>query len=191
MNKHKFVSIFLLLATLVCAASANADFIGSYDVSNWTTTVTPIGSDASVDTIGAPLSVTLISGDNGSGVPSTVDFTIAAVAGAQVFFHWDYDTLDIDPSFDPFGYLLNGTFTQLTTNGIFIPQSGDALFTVNTGDIFGFRQASVDSTFGSGVTTVSRFTVTAVPEPATLVLVFIGVLGFLGDDWRRRKRLIS
>lgn len=206
MSKNKLVSLLLLFATLVCASSANADFIGSYDVSNWTTTVTPFGSDGSVDISAAPLSITLTSGNNAGliGFASTLDFTIPVVVNSTIFFQWDYHTLDIDPILDPFGYLLNGAFTDLTTSGaIFNPISGtflpqiavNTLLNVNAGDIFGFRARSEESRDGAGITTVRLFTATPtavpVPEPATLGLLIMGSIGLLVNDRRRKQQTVS
>lgn len=175
----------LLLVTTV--APVEAGFISYYDVTNWTTTKTPGTSDASVDTFLAPASVTLIGADNEVG-PSNLDFTVAAHSNGTVTFNWDYTSYDTwDASWDPFGYLLNGVFTQLTDNGGSSSQSGVVSFLVSSGDIFGFRQASVDSILGRGVTTVSDFNA-PVPEPMTLALLGLGLLGG-ARRLRSRQRL--
>jgi hypothetical protein len=200
--KNKIFALFFLFTILLCAHSAKADFIGSYDVANWTTTVTP-GSDAAVSTSLAPLSLTLTSGDNGIGLGfySIVSFTIPVAATGILSFHWDYDTYDVDGSeYDPFGYLLNGVFTPLTTDLLFVHQSGDVLLPVSIGDIFGFQQDATDSIEGSGVTTISAFSghvaavpvvaipVAAVPEPATFGLMTLGLIGFVCQALRRKTQ---
>ena len=165
------------------------DFTGAYDVSNWTST---IGGDGSVNTSGAPNSIVLTGADDGSeddgGVAQNVDFTIAAMGAGSVSFSWAFSSFDSGgPSWDPFGYLLNNTFVQLTDGAGSNSQSGLASFAVMTGDVFGFRQASEDSLFGAGVTTISVFSApTAVPEPASLALLGIGLAG-LGFIRRRRS----
>ena len=85
--KNKFFAVFFLFTILLCAHSAKADFIGSYDVANWTRTVT-LGSDAEVSTVAAPLSLILTSGDNGIGFgfPSSVSFTIPVAATGILYF---------------------------------------------------------------------------------------------------------
>ncbi|RMH04315.1 MAG: PEP-CTERM sorting domain-containing protein [Nitrospirae bacterium] len=168
---------------------AFADFTGPYDVANWTASTERGGS---IDLSGAPTSITLTSGDDGSGVPSNQDFTIAAVAQSIVRFAWDYETFDLfaDPFFDPFGFLRNGTFLQLTDDNGPITQSGVGEFLVMSGDVFGFRASSFDSDFGPAVTTISEFSVSTVPEPSTLLLLTSGLAGIIGYRvWKGAARV--
>lgn len=144
-----FVCLFL--------GSANAaiinDFTGGYDASNWDQSL----DGGSIDLSGAPFSIIAISSNSGGGSSNT-EFTIAALEDGLVTFDWLYNTADSDgSSFDPFGWLLNGVFTQVTTNGVFATQSGTESFSVLSGDIFGFRAYSTDSVFGSATTTISNF----------------------------------
>lgn len=176
----------ILTALLFCAvgfmAPANAAFINYYAVGNWTTTVT--SGDGSVDLAGAPNTLSLTSSDNGSG--GDVDFTIAAAAGGQVSFGWSYTTVD-QPEFDPFGYVLNNTFFALSSDGGSQAQSGTALFSVASGDVFGFRMTSADGIFGAATANLSSFSAPAgaVPEPETYALMGIGSLALA---WARRRQ---
>ncbi len=152
-------SAFLVLLTFGFAlpTSANVinDFTGPYDVANWTTTITQGGS---VDTSGAPASVSLTSSDTGSGNSETVDFTVAAAANGNVTFDWVFVTNDVDgPIWDPFGYLLNGTFTQLTDDLGPDTQFSTFMFSVLEGDIFGFRAFTVDDLLGASTTVIEKF----------------------------------
>ena len=92
-------------------------FTDSYAPANFS--LTNSNADGFVNTSGAPASISITGGDNGSSsFGSTKFFTTAAAAGL-VSFDWNYSTQDaqsFDPSFDPFGFNLNGIFTQLTNS---------------------------------------------------------------------------
>jgi len=73
-----------------------------------------------------------------------------------VSFDWAYVTADSSPVDDPFGYLLNGAFTQLTVDYFPNIQSGSKSLSVLAADVFGFRQSSADSTNGRASTSISN-----------------------------------
>ena len=95
-------------------AQALTHFSGYYAPANWTQS---IQGDGSIDTSTAPGSILLVGANNWTGVDlnQNTDFTIAAPTAGTVSFDWNFSTIDL-PEFDPFGYLLNGAFTQLTNN---------------------------------------------------------------------------
>ena len=160
------------MALALASGSASASFIGAYDVSNWMQSL----NGGSINLTGAPESVVLTSSNDGSG-PDNTDFTIAAIGTGQVSFDWAYTNGDGDgSSWDPFGYLLNDVFTQLTANEQFGSQNGTASFLVNSGDVFGFRIFAIDSGFGSSTASVRGFSA-PIPEPASLALLGIGLAG--------------
>jgi hypothetical protein len=166
-------------ATLGLAATpaqALTLFEGTYAPANWAQS---IGGDGSINTGGAPTSVTLNGSDDSSAFANT-DFTISAPLGGTVSFDWSYTTNDF-PFWDPFGYLLNGTFNQLTNNSGGQAQSGSAAFNVATGDVFGFRQNTDDSLFGRASTTITNFNA---PVPGPLPLLGAGA----AFGWSRRLR---
>ena len=170
-------------ATLGLAATpaqALTLFEGTYAPANWAQS---IGGDGSINTGGAPNSVTLNGSNNGSGwgFEANTDFTISAPLGGTVSFDWFYATNDEQPVWDPFGYLLNGSFNRLTNDYGGPTQSGSAAFNVATGDMFGFRQNSYDSLFGRASTTIGNFNA-SVPGP--LPLLGAGA----AFDWSRRLR---
>ena len=137
---------------------ASGGFTGSYAPANWTSA---IQGDGSINTSGAPTSISLSSADNGvePGINQNTNYTITAPAAGTVSFNWSYATADgLGPEYDPFGYLKNGSFTQLTNNLGASSQSGTATFSVASGDTFGFRQNSLDSLGGCATTTITSFT---------------------------------
>jgi len=164
-------------------AQALALFDGYYASANWTQTIQP---DGSINTGGAPASITLTGADNGGGNKNT-DFTIAAPSGGTVSFNWSFSTAD-SPFYDPFGYLLNGAFTQLTDNSGATNQTGSASFNVIAGDVFGFRQNSYDSIWGRASTTISLFNgpvAASVPSPMPL----LGAGAAFGWSRQLRRRI--
>ncbi|NCQ98561.1 MAG: PEP-CTERM sorting domain-containing protein [Microcystis aeruginosa L211-101] len=174
--------------TLAAASGASAatvfGFQDAYDPINWT--FTNNNADGSVNTTGAPASISLTGGDNGSGSSGTTDYTTTAAAAGTVTFDWNYSTADIDgPRWDPFGYLLNGSFTQVTNNGGGVVQNGTSTFNVLAGDSFGFRIFTDDNRLGPGSVTISNFSA-PVPEPSTVLSLL--VLGGLGAGLKYLKR---
>lgn len=148
-------------------------FTGYYATSNWTINAP---SNATITISGtAPNNTIILSSKNNGGGLSNTTFTItadpSAAVASTVSFNWSYLTEDVDGStFDPFGYVLNGNFFQLTANGRprLSTQSGTARFLVQPGDVFGFNQRSTDSQLGRGITNVSGFSIVAVPSLPSL-----------------------
>ena len=99
-------------------------------------------------------------------------------------FDWGYETTDFDgPSFEQFGFLLNGLFTQLSDDNGGISQSGSEAFAVSFPDVFGFRLDCTDCISGPAFVTISNFSaplgdVAVVPEPSTLLLLGSGLLAW-------------
>jgi len=172
-------------------AQALTLFTDVYATPNWTQTVQPNGS---INALTAPTSISLTSADDGVGLGQNknTDFTIVAPFTGTVAFTWAYQTADEEgPAFDPFGYLLNGNFTQLTNNTGANSQGGSTSFSVTAGQIFGFRQNSVDSLLGPATTTISSFNgpiasgSASVPGPLPL----LGLGAAFGCSSRLRKRI--
>jgi|SRR5262245_27446808 len=99
------------------------------------------------------------------------------------------DTTDVDgPSFDLFGHTLNGMFTQLSNNAGPNSQSGTDSFSVSAGNLFGFQIDCTDCILGPATVTISDFSVSPVPEPATLLLFGTTAAGLGLARWRQRRR---
>ncbi len=184
--------IALAGATLGLAANpaqALTQFAGYYAPANWTQS---IQGDGSINTGGAPASISLSGADDNSDTNQNTDFTIAAPTAGTVSFDWAYSNPDDSPQFDPFGYLLNGAFTRLTINNSSSTQSGSVSFSVLAGDVFGFRQNSVDSIFGRASTTISNFNgPLAASGPASVPgpLPLLGAGAAFGWSRQLRKRI--
>jgi hypothetical protein len=183
--KKLAVGLIIVLCVMVFVPPVLADFVGPYDVGNWDTTLTgaPPGGGSMIDTSGAPASIEIVGGDLGcSGGPCNIDFTIAAVASGLVSFEWGYETTDDEgPTFEHFGFLLNGFFTQLSDDSGGISQSGSEAFAVSFPDVFAFRLDCTDCLFGPAFVTISNFSAplaAVVPEPSTLLLLGSGLLAW-------------
>jgi hypothetical protein len=175
--------------TLAAASGASAatvfGFQDAYDPINWT--FTNSNADGFVNTGGAPASISLTGGNNGSGGSGTTDYTTTAAAAGTVTFNWNYSTADYSAFWDRFGYLLNGSFTQVTNDGGGVFQNGTSTFNVLAGDSFGFRIFTRDNLFGRASVTISNFSAPApVPEPSTVLSLL--VLGGLGAGLKYLKR---
>lgn len=183
----------LLLAAafaMVGLAQANpvSGFNDDYAVVHWT----PSPGTGLIDTSGAPDSIKLTTGDDGSGDTSFTNFYIEFSIDATVTFSWAYVTLDLDPFYDPFGYVLANAvadldhgFAQLTVDGAHggaTSQSGRTSVFVQAGQFFGFSTFS-DNTFGSATTTINGL---EVPEPSSLLLLALA-LAAAGTATRRGR----
>jgi hypothetical protein len=176
------------LVALVATTAANAGpigFSGPYAPSNWT--LTTLNSDGTVNTAGAPNSISITSGDNGSGGSGDTNYTITMPASGTVSFDWDYTTVDTDAFFDPFGYTVNGVFTPLIDSFGVTSGSGSVILFLNAGDTFGFQANTFDNILGRSTTVISNFDA-PVPEPISLV-VFGGLI--VGGGLVARKRLLA
>jgi hypothetical protein len=180
----------LVAASLAAApVAASAQFAGPYGPGQ---AIIATSNGGSIDTSGAPATITLVGGDDFSGVQSDQTYAFTLAASGNLSFDWSYLQNDCcGPLFDPFGYTVNGVFTQLTNDGGADSQSGSENLSLVAGDIFAFDQRSLDNEFGFATTTISNFSApTGVPEPATWAMMLLG-FGAIGYSMRRNRRVSS
>lgn len=184
--QHRLVRVLVTILCLSALASAGevfgGVFTGDFAPANWTLSNSSEGDGYQV--VNSSTSVSVFGANNGASSNYTT-FTIAAPASGTVDVSWLYNTFDCCGSqWDPAGYVINGTYYQLTvSNGnVGVSQTGDVSFLVNAGDIFGFYVYSPDSCCGAGEITVTPMA--GIPEPAT----FGYLMGGLAALWFARRR---
>lgn len=136
---------------------ASAQFAGAYAPSTWTET--NVNSNGSVDTAGAPNSISITGPDSGS-VNSYTEFSNLARQRGIYSFKWSYTTIDVDgPRFDFPEFVINGNaqlfqgFNLVGANS----QNGDGTYTLNDGDSFAFRVFSTDGFLGAATVIIFDF----------------------------------
>ncbi len=193
-QNRRFATIFLLASGLILFAmvpGAQASFIGDYALSNFT--LNNIFADGSASSPDGTETLVLTGPNDGSGNFGITDYTVMATQNGLVQFDWSYSSLDT-PTYDFAGYIINSAFTSLAdTDGEF----GTTSFSVNTGDVFGFRVVSLDNQGEPGILTVTDFSAPGdsssqgdtVPEPAmTPVLAAVIGAALIGQRVARRRK---
>jgi hypothetical protein len=160
-----------LFLGLTLASGASADSIVTPVLSAFDLNNTSADGMVAIEPDG--LSFVLTGGNNGSGLPGSTDFTVTASTPGIVQFQYFYASLDM-PGFDSAGYLVDDLRTTLAdTDGI----SGNASFSVNTGQLYGWWVETQDNTGEPGILTVAFSpTLAPVPEPANIALAIIGLM---------------
>ncbi len=184
----KLLVIAALFGAATVQASTIIDFTGAYGISNWTTDFSVPCNGCS--TVHTQFQMTLTGADGPEGPElfsdQYTDRFITVPAASTISFSWAYSTQDSDPAFDPFGVITDDgsgiLFTQLSDDFGGTSQSGTRSFVVDAGDLFGFRVWSLDSLYGAATGTITNF---EVPEPGSLALVGLGILGAAAARRRR------
>jgi len=178
-----FVGLALLATT---GMSAQGAFIGDYAIDKFTQV--DVNSDGTAITTDGGLTVTLTSGNNGTGFPGWTYLLMTAPSGLSISFHYAFspDPWDVVfglPEFGPGdfgGYFVGGKLWPLTTGLLQAPVEGNSTFAVAAGQGFGFGIQTVDNLGGPATLVISEFEarpalVTPEPAFAPAVIVFCAV----------------
>jgi len=141
----------------------NNGFTGSFAIANWSLSNT--NANGTVDTAGAPASIVLTSGNNGSEALGNTNYTVTVPTTGTISFNWSYATTD-GAAFDYPNVIVNGVttlFNGYNTNGT-NNQSGTMTVNVTAGQSFSFNMFTLDNTFGSGTVVISNFLVSDLPQ---------------------------
>jgi hypothetical protein len=197
-SQHTWFTALGAVAALTVGAAPglSVGFSGPYAPANWTFSTEGDGTGSSVDTTGAPGSITLTSPNGGQPDIDTGDapgkglFTTTAAGSGTVSFDWSMliGTEQFFASDDPFGYVLNGTPFQLSIDFLG-DQVGSGSFDVIAGDLFGFYAETFTSQFGPSVVTVRNFSAPSAPTPVPGPLPVLGAAAFFHASRRLRVRL--
>ena len=168
---------FVLLAIAALILVAAPAFADTFTLANSN------GGDGFVNVNGSGFD--LFGSDNGFANGNNYATYTAVASGAEtVSYNWSYQTFDCCGSFwDPAGYVVNGVYTQLSTDCQGTPGqcpgSGSITFNLNAGDTYGFYVYSIDSVAGRGELSVTT------PEPGSMMLLGSGLFGIAGILRRR------
>jgi len=186
--KRHLVAVTIAIVAVMASLPARADiigFTGPFDPGTWTTTFLgtlnlSAGGGPGMTTQTAT-TLTIVGGDTGIAPPAlgctsglnTCEIDITHSGGLLIKFHWAYTSADV-PGFDPFGMLVDGSHINLATVS---GASGDVV--VAPKSTFGWFINCTDCTSGAATAIITGFV--AAPEPASLVLLGLGliVLAFL------------
>ncbi|MEL6637884.1 MAG: proprotein convertase P-domain-containing protein [Bacteroidota bacterium] len=106
--------------------------------------------------------IDLSSGGNLSFGAGNADYCVTVNSATSITFNWNYVSTDFSAQFDPFGYTINGAFTELAGSDLAndpasLNQMGTTTVQLNAGDEFCFRASTTDNFPPAANTTVNNF----------------------------------
>lgn len=156
---------------------------GQFDLDKW---YFDIDLDGYIDTAWAPYQVSLAGSNNGDDNIST-DMCITIENDTVLAFAWEFRSQNSDAMYDPFGYILNGDFFQLTEG---IPgeisgpiyQNGYKILELRTGDEFCFSQTTTDGEEGRAITTIKALSTVTTSNDECVAHTYVPPV-LVKDDW--------
>ena len=142
-------------------------FDGLFAPGTWTFSNIPSTVGGSVNTSGAPSSITIFSGN--SLIAGVSRYEHPVLADGNITFDWSYSTAD-DPFYDYPQYSINGVSTILpgySTTGAFT-QNGTAIIPVIAGQTFALEMNTVDGDLGAGQVTITNISFPLAAGSATI-----------------------
>lgn len=157
-------------------------FRGEFAPDQWTEV--KVG-DGFVDTTWSPYQIQLIGPDG--GFSGYTNYCVEVQKDTVLAFAWEYRSANSDAAFDPFGYMLNGIFYQLTesvsglTSGD-VYQNNYKIVELRSGDVFCFSQQSTDGVKGEAVTTIKQLPIITTSDHDCTAHTYIPPVT-VEDDW--------
>jgi hypothetical protein len=144
-----------------------AGFAGDFDPANWTLTNTN-GGDGYVDVTGAPANIQLFGANNGTGFgfDNYTVYDITIPIDGNLSFDWDWESFDAyGPYWDPFGYVVDNVFYQLSDGYGPAQQNGSVSINVTAGSMFAFSIFTPDGGDGTSASITNAFLFTSPAFP--------------------------
>jgi hypothetical protein len=197
MFKQFSARLAALLALAVVAGAVHATptgFNGDYGYSTWTSSQTA-GAPTHSSIANSGQTLMMYEPDAAPNVPQEFRFSHAVAADGMVSFDWLFDA-SVDACCSGLNFYVNGALTNLAGgyfgnayhwNGAIV--SGSFSTSLHAGDTIAFGAFSADGCCGASASTITAFDAPAagdVPEPATVALFGLGLLGVAGLRLRRR-----
>ncbi len=158
-------------------------FSDHFDIEKWTK---EIEGDGVIDTTWTPYQLSMTSNDNGTDSLST-KFCTTLEYDAVLAFAWEYESMNTDAGYDPFGYRLNDTFYRLTLGDLIdedgpLSQTGYKIIELRAGDDFCFDIWSTDGTSGRAEVVIKPLTVVSTSGQECAAHTYIPDVQ-VDDDW--------